>query len=208
MSKVLKIKLIKVNIRLHPRYSNVGNQWNLPVRQSRKLPKVYMVDGRWFKDIKAGARIIRVVGIDLPMVAARLHPVTIIPRSCIPPLPGKRECCLYSKILERFRTNPSPLPAKVNWCTIDVDARGYRWVLIKVKHFPAWHARNGRIFIGPGGTMVILVNSSLPRVILHFSFPTWLYSVGVVGFTLGVLALVLRRITHGSEIRLEMSTLL
>jgi uncharacterized membrane protein len=73
---------------------------------------------------------------------------------------------------------------------VEVDTGGHRWVLVKLKHFPAWYARGGRILVGPGGTMVVRADS--PRVTLHFSFPARLYALGALGFALGSLALALR----------------
>ncbi|AAM02346.1 hypothetical protein [Methanopyrus kandleri] len=63
-----------------------------------------------------------------------------------------------------------------------MDTSGHRWVLVKVKYFPAWHARGGRILMGPGGTMIVRTGSG--RMILYFAYPIRLHALGALALAL------------------------
>ncbi|MHC1580903.1 MAG: glycosyltransferase family protein [Methanopyraceae archaeon] len=207
----LGVRVRSAELRLRPSYPDVRDQvrvWRMAVRSrlkgplrapaapkyqplnSRPLPRQHRVDGGWFRDVRVGKGTIRVCGVDLPEVAARLHPPLLNTGPWIPPLPGPRERALFSEVLERFGSLPHPVKAWMRGDRVTVRAGGHRWVLVKVKHFPAWVARGGDIFVGPGGTMVIRADA--PTVELRFSPPARLYWAGAVGFILGALWLALR----------------
>ncbi len=94
VSRELGVHPKPAELRLRPVYPDVRDQmrvWELvigsrlpidpsrvapkyrPIR-SKALPEVYRVDGRWFEDVRVGRGTVRVVGVDLPVVATRLHP--------------------------------------------------------------------------------------------------------------------------------------
>ncbi|MEO2240911.1 MAG: hypothetical protein ABGY09_02455, partial [Euryarchaeota archaeon] len=207
----LGVRVRSAELRLRPAYPDVSDQvrvWRLAVKSRPRgpfrppeapryqplnpqpLPRQHRVDGRWFRDVRVGKGTIRVCGVDLPEVAARLHPPLLNTGPWIPPLPGPRERALFSKALERFGSQPHPVKARMRGDRIEVRAGGHRWVLVKLKHFPAWIARGGDVLVGPGGTMVIRADA--PTVELRFSPPARLYWAGAAGFILGALWLILR----------------
>ncbi|WP_148679794.1 6-pyruvoyl-tetrahydropterin synthase-related protein [Methanopyrus kandleri] len=202
VSRELGVHPKPAELRLRPRYPKPILPRSLRTtlilkgpKRSEKVPPGYQVGGGWFRDVRVGRGTVRVVGVDLPVVAIRLHPTYVnVGKDLgkIPPLPGPHERRLYSRILDGFGSGLHPIPCRFDprSARVEVIPSGYQWALVKVKHFPAWHASGGRILVGPGGTMIVRTHSE--RVILYFAYPTRLYALGAVGFALGALALALR----------------
>ncbi|WP_457619673.1 6-pyruvoyl-tetrahydropterin synthase-related protein, partial [Methanopyrus sp.] len=202
ISRELCVRLRRSDLRLRPEYPRVKSI--LPrrllecvvlkgPRRFERVPPGYQVDGKWWRDVRVGRGTVRVVGIDLPVAAIRLHPTILNVRryqNSVPPLPSHRERALFSGVLRGFGSEPRPVPCRFDPRSTRtvIFPEGNEWVLVKLKHFPAWHARGGKILVGPGGTMIVRAHS--PRVVLRFAFPTRLYVLGAVGFALGALALL------------------
>ncbi|WP_457615257.1 6-pyruvoyl-tetrahydropterin synthase-related protein [Methanopyrus sp.] len=205
VSLKLGVQLRRSDPRLRPEYPRVESilpRWLLELiplkgpRRFERVPPGYQVDGKWWRNMRVGRGTVRVVGIDLPVAAIHLHPTILnVERehNTVPPLPSHRERALFSELLKGFGSGLYPVLCRFDPSstrTVILLPKGGEWVLVKLKHFPAWHAHGGRILVGPGGTMIVRAHS--PRTTLRFTFPTRLYALGTTGFTLGAIALVLR----------------
>jgi len=217
VSQVLKVNIQVTRLRLRPSYPDVRDQLRLWMKlvgrrllinpllvapryrpiKPRPLPEPYLVDGKWFKDVRVGKGTVRVCGVDLPVVAVRMHPTLLNARPRTPPLPGPSERRLFTSVLSGFGCTPHPVRVQaLRMEDITVSTGKRAWVLVKVKHFPAWRVQGGKAFPGPGGTTVVMTRGKAARLL--FQFPWELETGGLAGLLAGTVCLMLRGLRRGS----------
>ncbi|MEO2241027.1 MAG: hypothetical protein ABGY09_03040, partial [Euryarchaeota archaeon] len=136
----------------------VGIERPQSIRRSTVTVPVYMVDGRLWRDLRVGRGTVRVSGLDPASLALSAHPVPIrVPRNhWAIPLPGARERGLLTRLLSGFSSPPRPVPFRHHGVTeVTLYPKRPEWVLVKAMFLPGWRARGGRIYPGPGGTMMV-----------------------------------------------------
>ncbi len=131
------------------------------VPSRRYLGGAYRVDGRWFRDVRAGGGMVRVCGVDLIRFTMRFHRLIKEVQTKgyrMPRLPTDRERRFVNAVLKGFDSGrPRPAWAAFVGGPERLRVRGSGWVFVKVKYFPAWRSGSGPVLPASCGQMLVRV---------------------------------------------------